>query len=268
MLSQSEIDRFHRDGFLRIHGVFRGAELAALRAAADRVEAEGLAEAERDFTDRDDRDQWEGRNLWTGSGHLVRGLAGGAVQYFRSERMFERDAAFRAVSVHPGLLTAIGQCMGHPFLPINDSLVAKQPHSETPIRWHQDPPYGNPEYAETFGVPNFDTDIYLDHSTVENGCVYGIPGKHLLGHLDLTPYEEEELFNDCGAVPIEMEPGDVLFHCISAPHGSRRNPTADKRRIFYVHYMAAEVVAQSYPKMFGAGKTIDFTPTGIATARR
>lgn len=178
--------------------------------------------------------------------------------------MFSRDPVFRAVAVKPDLLRAIGQCLGHPFLPVNDSLVAKQPRSQTPIPWHQDPPYGNPDRTEVFGVPNFDTDIYLDRSTIANGCVYGIPGKHLLGHLDLKPYEQEELFNDCGAVPIEMEPGDVLFHCLSAPHGSRVNPTDEKRRIYYVHYLAQEAKADAYPAWKAK---IDFTAEGIAKVR-
>lgn len=244
MLTQAQIDTFHRDGFLRIPKVFQGAELQALRSATDRVEADGIA----------------GRD----SHHIYAPMPDGTRQYFRSERMWERDVVFRAATVKPSLLHAIGQCQGHPFLPVNDSLVAKQPHSQTPIPWHQDPPYNNPKTTETFGIPNFDTDIYLDHSTVANGCVYGIPGKHLLGHLDLSPYAQEELFQESGAIPIEMEPGDVLFHSISAPHGSRVNPTDQKRRIFYVHYMAQLVKEHCYGGWKGK---LDFTAEGLARAQ-
>ena len=70
-----------------------------------------------------------------------------------------------------------GQCTGHPFLPINDSFVCKLPGGDVPIGWHQDPPCCiEPLREVTFSIPNFDTDIYLDDSTIENGCVWGLPG--------------------------------------------------------------------------------------------
>ena len=44
MFTQAEIDRFHRDGIIVARGVIQGEELAALRAAADRVVEEGMAD--------------------------------------------------------------------------------------------------------------------------------------------------------------------------------------------------------------------------------
>ena len=86
--------------------------------------------------------------------------------------LWERYAAFRMATVNPNLLAAVGQCLGYPFMPINDSLVVKLPRSGVDIRWHQDPPYEGPDgRAETFGIPNFDCDIYLDSATIENGCL-------------------------------------------------------------------------------------------------
>ena len=43
MLTQEQIDQFHRDGFVRIPGLFAGGELDLLRNAADHVQAEGVA---------------------------------------------------------------------------------------------------------------------------------------------------------------------------------------------------------------------------------
>jgi ectoine hydroxylase-related dioxygenase (phytanoyl-CoA dioxygenase family) len=228
MLTQAQVDQLHRDGFLVIRNVFGGEELAALRRAADAVVQEGMA--------------------GQGQHHLYYDLPGGVKRYFRSEQMWERDPIFAAATVHPGLLAMIGQCIGEPFLPINDSFVCKTPHSEVPIHWHQDPPCSDPQFDHTHPVPNFDTDIYLDHSTIANGCVWGIPGHHLVGHVDLRPYTQEQLFHDFGAVPLEMAPGDVLFHCLSAPHGSIANRTATTRRIFYVHYMARDILHECYGK--------------------
>lgn len=234
MLAQTDIDRFHRDGFLVLRGFFSGDELRMLQEEATKVEQEGIS-FQADQVDA-------GRKKH----HSYRQQEDKSFRYFRSEEMWQRHPIFQAVTVNPKLLQSIGQCVGEGFVPANDSFVCKTPHSDVPIHWHQDPPYSNPKSSETLGVPNFDVDIYLQPSTIENGCVWGIPAHHLVGHVDIARFSEEELFNNFGAVPIEMEPGDVLFHCLSAPHGSVGNTTADTRSIFYVHYMARDVAKVSY----------------------
>lgn len=226
MLTRAQVDQFHRDGFLILRGLFAGDELSMLQAQAHVVAAEGTEQR--------------------GQNHLYHTFKDGTKKYFRSERMWNRHDIFKSVTVKPELLTAIGQCIGEPFAPINDSFVCKSPGGNVPITWHQDPPYGNPKWEQTFAVPNFDVDIYLDHSNVENGCVWGIPGHHLVGHVDLKRYSQDELFENFGAVPMIMEPGDVLFHSLSAPHGSIGNKTNTWRSIFYVHYMARPVLEQCY----------------------
>jgi phytanoyl-CoA hydroxylase len=232
MLSAQQLGQFHRDGLLVLRGVFSDHELQALQQAAEEVQQEALAGA--------------------GSGHSYRDIDGHQ-QYFRTDGvLWERYAAFRMATVNPSLLAAVGQCLGHPFMPINDSLVVKLPHSGVAIPWHQDPPYDGPEgLAETFGVPNFDCDIYLDAATIKNGCLYGLAGCHLAGHVDLEHLQEQELYSRTDAIPLEMAPGDVLFHAISTPHGSKANDSNTLRRVFYVHFMAHEVLRTLYPGWVG-----------------
>jgi ectoine hydroxylase-related dioxygenase (phytanoyl-CoA dioxygenase family) len=232
MLTAQQLGQFHRDGLLVVPGVFTDPEIQALQQAADEVTREAIAGA--------------------GSGHGYRDVDGHQ-QYYRTDGvLWERDAAFRMATVNPGLLAALGQCLGHPFMPINDSLVVKLPHSGVAIPWHQDPPYAGPDgLTETFGIPNFDCDIYLDAATVENGCLYGLAGYHLAGHLELERLREQELFSRADAAPLEMAPGDVLFHAISAPHGSKANDSNTLRRVFYVHFMAQEVLETLHPEWVG-----------------
>ena len=182
-----------------------------------------------------------------GNDHLYKDIVGQGKTYHRSERMWDRHPVFKAVTVHPRLLQAVGQCVGEYFLPMNDSFVCKIPRGNVPVGWHQDPPYGAKDGpVSTHAIPNFIADIYLDDSTVENGCVWGMPGNHLVGHVDLTSMSQEELFQHSAAIPIEMEAGDVLFHAISAPHGSVGNTTDTCRRIFYVHFTACEIFETFY----------------------
>jgi phytanoyl-CoA hydroxylase len=246
MLSRQQIDQFHRDGLLVIKGVFSGPELDALLRAAHRVQQDGIA----------------GR----GKGHGYRDVDGRR-QYYRTDGvLWERDAAFRIATVQPGLLEAVGQCLGHAFMPINDSLVIKLPHSGVSIPWHQDPPYQAPDgRPTTFGIPNFDCDIYLDEATLQNGCLYGLAGHHLAGHVEVERFGEDELFDRDDAIPLEMAPGDVILHAISAPHGSRANVSDTLRRVFYVHYMAQEVLEGLHPEWVGSKR--GFAADDIEAAR-
>ena len=228
MLTQEQIDFFHTNGYLIMQGVYQGEELRLLTDAVNATQARGEAR--------------EGEN------HLYAKGPSGEDVYWRSEQMWQREPIFQAVTVKPDLLENIGQCVGQAFYPWNDSLVVKLAHQGAAVPWHQDPPYGELQREWSFPIPNFTTDIYLDHSGPDNGCVWAIPGRHLVGHVDLPSRTQEELFTACGAQPLEMEAGDVLFHCLSTPHGSRPNLSAVQRRIFYIHYLAEEVFWDGYGK--------------------
>jgi ectoine hydroxylase-related dioxygenase (phytanoyl-CoA dioxygenase family) len=247
MLTAEQIDRFHADGLLVVRGVFDEREIGALQEAADDVTREAVAGA--------------------GTGHGYREVDGRR-QYYRTDGvLWERYADFRTATVNPGLLAAVGQCLGYPFLPINDSLVVKLPHSGVAIPWHQDPPYQGAEgRAETFGIPNFDCDIYLDSATLEIGCLFGLAGYHLAGHVEVERFAEEELFGRPDAIPLEMAPGDVILHAISSPHGSRANDSNTLRRVFYVHYMVREVLETLHPEWVGI--KLGFDERGLARARQ
>lgn len=241
MLDQDAIDQFHRDGVLVVRDVLDAAEVAALRADVDATVAKGVARK--------------------GEGHSYRHVDG-RDQYFRTDGVWGYGKAFRDITVKPEILAIVGQLLGHPFVPVNDTIVVKLPYSGVPIDWHQDPPYAGVDGREaTFGVPNFDIDVYLDHATVETGCLYAIARHHLVGHVELERFTDDELFERDDAVPLELDPGDVLVHAITAPHGSRANVTSDVRRVVYLHYMAREVLEQLYGGWADGG---GFGSAGIA----
>lgn len=227
MLTREQIESFHTNGYLIMRAVVSGTELEALQRAADQVKALGISRIGAE-------------------NHRYSPSPRGEEIYWRSEMMWQRGDIWQAVTVHPVLLENIGQCIGQPFFPWNDSLVVKLPHCGASVKWHQDPPYSDPGRDTIYPVPNFTTDIYLDHSGPDNGCVYAIPGHHLVGHVDLGELPADHLIADHGAVPLEMGAGDVLFHCLSTPHGSGPNLSESQRRIFYIHYLADEVYQDGY----------------------
>jgi len=230
MLNQEQIDFFHEHGYLIMPGLIKGRELEMLQRAANQVQKEGVRRE--------------------GYGHRYYSNKDGSETYWRSEHMWQRDDIFLAATVNPELLENIGQCIGDTFYPWDDSLVVKLSRSGAPVPWHQDPPYGtrfgDTNKTSTFDVPNFTTDIYLDYSGPDNGCVWAIHGRHLVGPVDFSQVTQSDLYEQCGAVPLEMQPGDVLFHCLSTPHGSMFNTSDKQRRIFYIHYLNEAVFQDAY----------------------
>jgi ectoine hydroxylase-related dioxygenase (phytanoyl-CoA dioxygenase family) len=225
-LSQEQIADFNREGYLLVKDLFCGQELSHLSAAADRVIEEGLRGVGRDHGHTDESDP---------------------TTYFRSEGMLDRDPAFLLAAANPDLLRCVGQCLGQPFLLMNDRMVTKQAYTGVPVEWHQDPPYlGQEGRSETFPVPNFVADIHLDETNEENGCLHVLAGRHLCGRVDWSRATEEELFCHPDSRPILAEPGDVSFHALSIPHGSRANRGPKKRRLLLYHYVCRAVYDDHY----------------------
>ncbi|MCC7265534.1 MAG: phytanoyl-CoA dioxygenase family protein, partial [Candidatus Latescibacteria bacterium] len=237
MLAQAQLDQFHRDGFAVVRQVVGGDELELLRLAADRVEADGIS----------------GRGE-----HHYHSLAGGTQLYYRSDQVWEHDPIFAATTAHPGLLAAVGQCLGHPFLPVAASFLCSQRFGKFPRTWHQAPPYGD-RRRHTFALAHFAAGLCLDPVTTENGCFWALPGHHLAGHLNLEFGDEEELYTR--ARPLEMAAGDLLLLAPSAPRASRGNASPRTWRLLLLHYLARPVLEQVYPEWQTEGG--GFGPQGL-----
>jgi ectoine hydroxylase-related dioxygenase (phytanoyl-CoA dioxygenase family) len=86
----------------------------------------------------------------------------------------------------------------------------------------------------------------IDSCTIENGCLYVVPGTHHEGIVCPETADPKESFTthlvripgNKKAIPVEMEPGDVLFFNGSLIHGSPPNRSATQwRRAFISHYV-------------------------------
>ncbi len=246
MLTAEQIDRFHKDGLLVVRGVFGDEEVRALQAAADEVTREAVAEA--------------------GTGHGYREVDG-RKQYYRTDGvLWDGYAAFRTATVNPVLLAAVGQCLGYPFLPINDSLVVKLPHSGVAIPWHQDPPYqgADGEPRRSGSRTSIATSIWTQRRSRTDACS-AWPATTSLA----TSRWNASMRRSCSVGPTRprsrWRPGDVILHAISAPHGSRANDSNTLRRVFYVHFMAREVLETLHPDWVGT--KLGFDERGLARAR-
>lgn len=109
-------------------------------------------------------------------------------------------------------------------------------------------------------MPNFNVDIYLEPSHEGNGCLWAIPGTHRDGTVDVDHMVAAHGWKLPGAVPLEVEPGDVMLHHVAVVHGSPENRGPDLRRTFYIHYMADETLEDAYgdwPDLLSSAENVE-----------
>ena len=254
MITPEQVRSFNENGYLIIRGLLPEAEIKALRGEADRLQADALAKirepdylAGAKFLSRD----WIENPA---DGYVYRQKPDGAYSFHRAERMFRREPLWAQMAMSPRLLASVWSVLGRPFWPRGGSLVYKLPHEGAEVRWHQDIPYlywssgghtskGRPT---THPVPNFNVDIYLEPSNEGNGCLWAIPGSHLNGTVDVDHLVAAHGWNIPRAMPLEIEPGDVMLHHVAVVHGSPENRGPNLRRTFYIHYMTDETLRDAY----------------------
>jgi len=115
-----------------------------------------------------------------------------------------------------------------------DQLVYKKPAKPRPFPWHQDNGYTfvEPQQYLTCWIPLVD-------ATVENGCPWVAPGKHVhgtLAHSYVDPlgyqcFEEPE-----DAVPVPAARGSVVIFSSLTPHATGPNTSDSVRKAYILQY--------------------------------
>jgi len=163
---------------------------------------------------------------------------------FRVEYVVDKLPACRALAGHPFILRTVEKLQGRNFVPTWDSMVFKNPGAGVAVPWHRD---GGRDCVDDHS-PIFNVDFYLDGSDMSN-CLWGIPGSNLWTSEDADATIarlNKDGFHTDGAIPILMNPGDVILHNILALHGSP--PAQSKlRRVLYYEYRAAEIESKKGP---------------------
>ena len=238
--SQSQISRFHRDGFLIVERLIEpeaAARLAARFAPNFRGEFEtGLYP-----------DEWnwrEGRD----SGDLTRQICNA----WKSDR-----GVARAV-LHPQVGLWCAKLRGWPGARINQDNLLWKPPGARPLAFHQDDSYQHwvvpPELCTCW--------IALDATSAAGGTIEYVVGSH---RWDLAPpasqfhapadYDSEmrAAAARAGAVPevvrVEVPAGGGVFHHGRTFHGSDTNRGAAPRRALVSHCMSSE--ARFHPANVG-----------------
>jgi len=139
---------------------------------------------------------------------------------FRIEYPLDKSVACRILMGHTLVLRLIEKLLGTPsFIPTWDSLVFKHPGSGVPIKWHRDASATSVDH-----IPAIDVGFYLDSATPQQqNCLWVIPGTHKLPDFVAAMMVESLIkdgFQTTNAIPIPVNPGDIIFHNILVLHGS------------------------------------------------
>ncbi|PSL02599.1 phytanoyl-CoA dioxygenase family protein [Cecembia rubra] len=171
---------------------------------------------------------------------------------FHSLGHWRISKAFHDVIWNPAFLMAAHQLLGEKGVRFwHDQLFCKPAHHGGVVAWHQDYSY----WTRTVEMQHLTCWCGLDDATIENGCIYYVPGSHKWGLLQkpslagqmegllefLTP-EQKEAFKP---IPVELKAGYATFHHPLMVHGSYENKSNRSRRAFVLNVFADGTVSNT-----------------------
>jgi len=228
-MTTPQADFYRQNGYLVAPDLFTAAEMQELKVETTRIfrgkrgPVEGLLEVAPQMTDAE----------------VLRKYL--AIHFpHKLSPMIERSLS------HPGIVEVLTHIIGPNVKCMQSMLFVKGP-GKPGQSWHQDE-YYIPTRDRSLGAAW----IAIDDATIENGCLWIIPGSHQSGIImrripgHNPEFAEADTLNISGygedrCVPVDVKAGSVVFFHGYVLHSSRRNKTADCFRMALVnHYMSAE----------------------------
>jgi phytanoyl-CoA hydroxylase len=164
--------------------------------------------------------------------------------------LHELDSEFSSFSRAPSIRQLVDDlAIKNPLL-LQSMYIFKQPRIGGEVSFHQDSTFLYTEPVDIAGLW-----FALEDSSLENGCLWAIPGGHKLGLksrwirdgkggmkfeiLDATLWQEEKL------VPLEVKKGSLIILHGLLPHKSLANRSARSRHAYTLHVISGDC---SYPE--------------------
>ena len=235
-LSQDQIEFFHLNGFLAIDAITTPDEVAWLRGIYDRIFRE---RAGRDVGDQfdlagaDEDGQEEALPQILGPVRYAPELAGGL---------------FRVNGLH-----LCRQLLGPECTARGEHAILKPARFGAETPWHQDEAYWNPKMDYT----SLSVWIPLQDATLENGCMWFIPGSH---RWEVQPHHsihhdprvhglEVDELDTSTAVPCPIPAGGATFHLSRTFHYAGLNRTTEPRRAYILGF-GLDPAPRAEPRVF------------------
>ncbi len=251
----ADADRWARDGYL----VLRGAVDADL---VDRVDAEAIGLVRHLAATGDDHAGYRSGdgmfsvpepNLATSDDDPTE-----AEDHVSKLFNLHRRGAFAEVARHPAVVPVLRGLLGPDVDCCNSQYIFKNPGAWGQP-WHQDS-----LYFAFDRVPQVGVWLATSEATPDNGCLWVLPGSHAeplhhhvpdrrpganLGYLEIVDVDVAD------AVPVTMQPGDVLVFHSFLMHRSTDNVTDGRRTALVLHHASRGTRPVGTPS-----GTVDFVP--------
>ena len=253
-LDMKALDVYAEQGYLIVRSVFSSDEIAVMSDACDR-----LAEIAKTFDEPtlhngtqfvSHREQHSGRHridrvVWVGGA----------------------EAVFSKLGMDPRLLGFAGQILCRPRVEqLINQVHFKYPGDGVSFEWHQDSRHrrqGTDLWTDLDGKGSFlETITAIDPMTLDNGPLLVIPRSNLKGHIPVKGPEKalpRDAFDPKEAIPVLMNPGDVLLMSPFIIHSSQPNTGDRSRRVFLNGYCIPGANRRMYPGV-DAGRSLRVPP--------
>ena len=224
-LTQAQVDQFMRDGFVVVENLLDGDEIATLAERADLIASgkaehvvKGIVQLEKPF--REGEAPVEDQVLSTRKlAHIV-----------------PEDEVLRVHARNPKVVDVIADLFDSDDITLyGDQLFMKPPHHGSAQIWHQD----SASFKSIFPMDIISAWTAIDDATIENGCLWMVPGSHRWAIIppSARPTIEDKFGQDYPTVPVRLPSGSVSFHHSMTYHSSGPNQTDTRRRGYATHYM-------------------------------
>ncbi len=244
-LSQQQIDFYFANGYLIVPNFFSASELRTVASCAARLQAEADQLAL----------QQNGKIMYRGT-QFVLDRINERTQIHRIVWAGAAEPELLALGRQQKLLVPVGQLLGSATADhLINQLHYKLPNDGVKFDWHQDI-----KNRRTFDAQWQDlnqkgsfvqTIIAIDPMTAENGAIFYVPKSHFAGDLFLDKITDRDELKRVAkleqAVPLLLNPGDVIFMHPYLVHGSEPNESKESRRIFINGFSYPGANKQPYP---------------------
>ncbi len=218
-ITEEQVAFFDKNGYVILKGVIAPDELTNLQSETQRLIDEILAGG-------------------PAASSCNRGPEG--VPYYLTYLHSHPNDASERLLAHPTIVDLAARMVGTDCVPTYEALVFKLPGNGSSVPWHRDA-----EFDRSTGHKIFNVDIYLDHSTKQNGVVWVVPESVHWSKAKIQEYLAIPSFEKPGMVAAEVEPGDILLHDIMVLHGSDINRQQSLRRVIYYEFRSARQILES-----------------------
>lgn len=245
MLSQSQLDEYNAEGFLIIRNFFSQQEVEQVSICANRLqrEAEQLVKLQN------------GKIMHQGTQFVIDQNAG-KIQIHRIVWAGAAEPQLLNLARQPKLLVPVGQILESTQADqLINQLHYKLPNDGVKFDWHQDVKNRrtfDPAWEDLNHKGSFvQTIIAIDQMTANNGTIYYVPKSHTRGDLFLDKINDPQKLNKIAeidkAIPMLLNPGDIVFMNPYLVHGSHPNESSVSRRIFINGFAYPGANKQPYP---------------------